>query len=737
MGEPNRLTSGTSNNLPLVITNHYDPMYVHPSDYANASLISCVLTGCENFVIWNKAMTIALKSKNKLKFVEGKVPMPSDPELAEKWSMCNALIMSWLLNSVDKSIYRTLVFYETTSEMWNDIKNTYESSSGASIYAVLKEIANCKQGNDNVNTYYTNLKQLWDHAASIKDVERCVYSAKAYFDRYEQTQHLVQFLMGLSDRFFVVRSTILAMSPPPSVKEAFNIVSQEESHKKICGDTILSKNTGPFIAKRSIKSNAKNPNLKCSHCGRTGHLIERCYQLIGYPDKKQGFKINKSATASVNSSSVENVDDHMVSNRGLLFYVELVKNGPIHVVLPTGKTISVAESGHSSVEVSNLLRSELGLSSVPGFICDVCHRAKQTRTPFPLSTHKSKAMFELIHGDVWGPYHVETRNGFKRFLTLVDDFSRATWVFMLKSKSEVFTCLKEFFVLIKNQFDKTVKIFRSDNGTEFVNSYVTDIFKRSGIVHQTSFVYSPQQNGVVERKHRHILNVASALMFQSNCPPNFWGDNVLAAVHIINRLPTPLLGRKSPYQINSNQGHLGVASLVMLRIKKAIEETSNSHTSPHKVVHPIGAYDDFLEVCKGNLQGTPLDEIQDISLDQQPGVTLDGNTNHPPEPTVVTENCDLTSEVYPNTRQSSRKRHLPSYLHDYQLSIGSATVKYPSSDVCHLPDDLSRESLCLLANLDKVVEPQNVKETILNPKWKEAMDLEMKALIDNKTWVLS
>lgn len=92
-----------------------------------------------------------------------------------------------------------------------------------------------------------------------------------------------------------------------------------------------------------------------------------------------------------------------------------------------------------------------------------------------------------------------------------------------------------------------MKTIRSDNGTEF--TCLRNYFRDRGIIHETSCVGTPQQNGRVERKHRHILNVARALRFQANLPIEFWGECVLVACHLINRMPTPLLHGKTPYEI--------------------------------------------------------------------------------------------------------------------------------------------------------------------------------------------
>ena len=163
------------------------------------------------------------------------------------------------------------------------------------------------------------------------------------------------------------------------------------------------------------------------------------------------------------------------------------------------------------------------------------------------SFNKANDCFSLIHVDVWGPYRVPSSCGAVYFLTIVDDFSRAVWTFLMLAKSEVNTILTNFITYISKQFDKSVKIVRSDNGTEF--TCLASKFQEQGIVHQTSCVGTPQQNGRVERKHRHILNIARALLFQAKVPIKFWGEVVLTAAYLINQTPTTLHKGRSPYEV--------------------------------------------------------------------------------------------------------------------------------------------------------------------------------------------
>ncbi|CAA7030830.1 unnamed protein product [Microthlaspi erraticum] len=133
------------------------------------------------------------------------------------------------------------------------------------------------------------------------------------------------------------------------------------------------------------------------------------------------------------------------------------------------------------------------------------------------------------------------------FLTIVDDHSRAVWLYLLSDKTMVQQQIREFLTMIERLFAKKVKTIRSDNGSEFL--CLTRFFREHGIVHETSCVHTPQQNGRAERKHRHILNVARALGFQAQLPIEYWGECILTAGYLINRTPSILLKSKTPFEM--------------------------------------------------------------------------------------------------------------------------------------------------------------------------------------------
>ena len=142
--------------------------------------------------------------------------------------------------------------------------------------------------------------------------------------------------------------------------------------------------------------------------------------------------------------------------------------------------------------------------------CNICPLAKQHRLPFPQSENNVMNYFDLILVDIWGPNSIQAYDGCKYFLTIVDQFARCTWLYLLKSKAEACPCLKHFCSLINNQFASKIKVIRSDNGPKFS---MPDFYHPRGIIHQLTCVATSQQNALVERKHQHILNVVRALKF--------------------------------------------------------------------------------------------------------------------------------------------------------------------------------------------------------------------------------
>ena len=205
--------------------------------------------------------------------------------------------------------------------------------------------------------------------------------------------------------------------------------------------------------------------------------------------------------------------------------------------------------GHPSFQyLQYLFPSLFSKVKVSNFHCETCIFSKNHRVSFPLSSNKSDVPFSLIHSDVWGPFHIPTHTGAKYFVSFIDDCTRVSWVYLLKNKSEVMSVFPIFHQMIQTQFNAKIQVVRSDNGKEYLNYGLGTFFQQEGIIHQTSCPHTPQQNGIAERKNRHLLDVARSLCFAMHVPKRFWGDAIHTAVFLINRMPSRVLQFQTPIQ---------------------------------------------------------------------------------------------------------------------------------------------------------------------------------------------
>ncbi|KAH0773131.1 hypothetical protein KY290_010268 [Solanum tuberosum] len=348
--------------------------------------------------------------------------------------------------------------------------------------------------------------------------------------------------------------------------------NQDESKKGIAGSIHEGMESLAMYSGRATGADC-NKLKKCDNCNATGHVKDNCYLLIGYPDnfkskrkgsnhkeevkshKEQLLKMMKNSSPTQlnqifnvlndNNKIMENsqksacmagnpistsisslkwiidtwATDHMIHNHNHLHSKAMVRSSG-KVKLPTdllsGKVKGIgdvddglyvlnwnADQQQARFQTMSTVRTNNGDPAL--WHKRLGHVPMQTRVSFPVSHIVVDEIFDLIHMDVCGPY--------------------------------------------KNQFGKCVKVFRSDNGGEFLNSTCHDLFVMHGIIHQRSCPYTPQQNGVVKRKHRHLLETATNIKFQECLPKRFWGDCVEAATYIINKIPLSVLGNKSPYEL--------------------------------------------------------------------------------------------------------------------------------------------------------------------------------------------
>ena len=167
-------------------------------------------------------------------------------------------------------------------------------------------------------------------------------------------------------------------------------------------------------------------------------------------------------------------------------------------------------------------------SSLSSFECESCQLGKHTRVLFPKHLDpRTKSPFELVHTDVWGPSRSTFTLGFRYFVTFIDDYSRCTWLFLMKTRVGLFSIFKKFNAEIRTQFNTYIRILGSDNTKEYFSTPFCSFMSSHRILHKLSYAYTPQQNGVAESKNCHLVETTCTLLLHHKVSQRFWGDKLI------------------------------------------------------------------------------------------------------------------------------------------------------------------------------------------------------------------
>nr|GEV13163.1 ribonuclease H-like domain-containing protein [Tanacetum cinerariifolium] len=354
----------------------------------------------------------ALRNKTKLGFIDGTCKRKSNKlVLANQWDLCNSVVVTWILTFLSPELYFGQIFSKTAYDMWTDLKETYDKDDGPIIFNLYKTINSLSQNGSSLSDYYHNLKSLGKQYDAMIHLLVCICDAAKHFDKHNQLLKLMQFLMGLDDVYQPIRSNILTRDPLPTVKTAFAVVSGEESHGNITlsGSHQSKPGATAFASKvldksfddkkkgnnnysgsnsNSAVNRRPNPNLKCTICNKIGHNDSKEGKIV-----RTGKQINDLYPFDV---------DHAC---------KVTANNCI-TKCHMSKSLCHQRLGHPTKQILLVLKDKLNLDNETISPCDTCHKAKQTREPFPLSDHKTAKIGKLVHLDVWGPYKVSSREGF-------------------------------------------------------------------------------------------------------------------------------------------------------------------------------------------------------------------------------------------------------------------------------------------------------------------------------------
>jgi hypothetical protein len=397
-----------------------------------------------------------------------------------------------------------------------------------------------------------------------------------------------------------------------------------------------------------------------------------------------------------------------------------------------------ARLGHLNIASIKRLKQ---LNLIPSFSktdfakCEVCVEAKFAKKPFKSIDRQTKVL-ELVHSDLGDFKNYESRGGKRYYITFVDDCSRFTMVYLLRSKDEAEEMFLKYKAEVENQLDRKIKRLRSDRGGEYDPNTLKAFCEQNGIIHETTAPYTPEQNGIAERKNRTLKNMMNSMLISSGFSDNMWGEAILSACHVLNRVPHKKLD-KTPYEIWKGRApNLSYLKVWGCLAKVAIPSFKRDKIGPKTVdcifigyAYQSAAYRFLVKGANNSYAGGNIIEARDAEFFETVFPLKISCINDVPSsstsssmPVVAPPTSDVNSELEP--RRSKRARKETSYGDDFITAF--LTEPYLIDDdfvyVFILEDD-PRTYEEAMKSVDAVF-------------WKEAIDSELQSILSNNTWEL-
>ncbi|XP_015068565.1 uncharacterized protein LOC107013091 [Solanum pennellii] len=204
------VSTGSSTNLTI---DSNSPLYTHPYDSPGAMLVPVQFTRI-GYRSWRR----------------------NHPSYRQ-WERCNDIVTSWILNSLSKEIVDSVEFIMSSDDLWRELEHCYEQTTGAKLYKIQREINDLSQRSLDITGYYTKLKKLWKELSTLNVIAQCNCvcnrGAKVLAHKAEQDRHLIQFLMGLNEIYYVIRGSILMMNSLPNMAQDFSLLVQDKHQREI------------------------------------------------------------------------------------------------------------------------------------------------------------------------------------------------------------------------------------------------------------------------------------------------------------------------------------------------------------------------------------------------------------------------------------------------------------------------------------------------------------------------
>ncbi|GKB43088.1 retrovirus-related pol polyprotein from transposon TNT 1-94 [Tanacetum coccineum] len=283
-------------------------------------------------------------------------------------------------------------------------------------------------------------------------------------------------------------------------------------------------------------------------------------------------------------------------------------------------------------------------------LCSTCQLGKSKK-----ATHKPKTVntimevLHTLHMDLCGPIRVQSINGKKYILVIVDEYSRFTWVKFFISKDETPAFVIKLLKQLQVGLNKTVRNICTDNGTEFVNQNLTNYFESVGITHEKTVPRTPQQNSVVERRNRTLVEAARTMLIFSKAPMFLWAKAIATACYTQNRSLIHTLYNKTPYELVHNKKQ----DLSFLRVFGALcyQTNDSEDLGKLKAKADIGFFVGYASNRKGyriyNRRTRQIMETIHVTFDELSGHMAPAHNSLGPAPNLLTPG-PISSGLVPN-----------------------------------------------------------------------------------------
>ncbi|KAJ4797516.1 Retroelement pol polyprotein-like [Rhynchospora pubera] len=689
-------TDDTNTGTKVVIKqllDHSSSFYMYPSDNPGMLISSCILKG-DNYDLWVKAMRNALRAKNKLGFIDGTITKPADntPEAAV-WDSCNSMLVSWLFNSIDSSLQPSIAYHETVKELWDDLQERLSVGNVPRIHQLKADIAAATQHGQPIVTYYTRIKTMWDELASYLPIPSCTcggctcnLTAKLSKEKEEEKIH--QFLMGLDDIYDALRTNILSMNPMPGLNRVYSMVVQEERHKSVArgreerGEAV---GFAVHVAKSDFNSTksglAEKPT--CSHCGKIGHEVSQCFELIGYPEGwGRGRRGGRGGRGTGRGRGRGRAQANAMQGGSGITPVESVPMSP--TIIPGLSDAQVQQirailGGSSSAIVSSSNEKLQGKNVEVAWILDSGASHHMTGN-IECLTNVCKVAPSIV-GLPNGAHTVAEHEGSDyntRMLIGVGEHKNGVYYYHSAASGKVHHvsrteshALSRRCVFLGYPFGKKGWRAMDLETNEFVVS-------RDVVFVETEFPFEKQNK---------VIAVSTVELEQKNNKEvnNFESDWVLEN-HGVSHNDYSMVERGSEFA-----------------------ETTEGNEN-HSIGAQIGAQEEYVDE-------TTSEDVSDVTnMTQAPRVSS-GRLRQPP--VKLRDYICYTAQVD------------PAYAHS--LPVSSSGTPYPISHYVNC-DKFSLEHRKFLNAVTKEKEPAHFGEAIKNSNWRSAMKVEIDALERNNTW---